>query len=305
MIPVFPEFKKLELSDKDEVESYTKQFAPYSNFNFNSTWAWDIKNSNELSKLNDNLVFKFYDFLSGKHYYSFIGTNKVHETAECLLNCHLNGAEPGILKYVPEETALLLKDSFNVILDEGNCDYILSVDEMANMDKWTNRNGKRGRLCRQFLKLYDKGNIHLRIEKMCETEKSELKKIFHLWAVQKQIDISVFPEYKAFERYCQLTDEKIEVLTVYDNDEIIGFQIHELISDGIAMIEFTKYKKNFRGICQFIDWKTGKHLLSIGIKNANAQVDMGDFSLHFSKSQCHPAFLLNSYCVFPQKNEKN
>ena len=43
MLPEFPQFKKLELSDKEEVEKFTSKFPPYSDFNFVSMWSWDIK----------------------------------------------------------------------------------------------------------------------------------------------------------------------------------------------------------------------------------------------------------------------
>ncbi len=54
MIPEFPNFKKLELSDREEVESVTNKFPPYSDFNFTSMWCWDINEDMRLSKLNGN-----------------------------------------------------------------------------------------------------------------------------------------------------------------------------------------------------------------------------------------------------------
>lgn len=43
MIPKFPEFKKLELSNKEEIENFTSKFPPYSDFNFVSMWCWDFR----------------------------------------------------------------------------------------------------------------------------------------------------------------------------------------------------------------------------------------------------------------------
>jgi len=43
MIPEFPQFKNLELTDKIDVEKFTSKFPPYSDFNFVSMWSWDIK----------------------------------------------------------------------------------------------------------------------------------------------------------------------------------------------------------------------------------------------------------------------
>ncbi len=38
MLPQFPQFKPLELTDKSDIEAITKQHLPYSDFNFVSLW---------------------------------------------------------------------------------------------------------------------------------------------------------------------------------------------------------------------------------------------------------------------------
>lgn len=93
MIPEFPEFKKLELSDKKDIEQFTSKFPPYSDFNFVSMWSWDIKGEMRVSQLNDNLVVRFTDYLTGEPFYSFLGNNKVNDTAEKLLE--IKNLSPG------------------------------------------------------------------------------------------------------------------------------------------------------------------------------------------------------------------
>lgn len=73
MIPEFPQFKVLELSDKGDIEVFTKKFPPYSDFNFVSMWSWDIKGDMRISQLNDNLVVRFTDYLTGNPFFSFFG----------------------------------------------------------------------------------------------------------------------------------------------------------------------------------------------------------------------------------------
>jgi len=43
MLPEFPKFKGIELSDKEDVEKITHKYPSYSDFNFVSMWSWDIK----------------------------------------------------------------------------------------------------------------------------------------------------------------------------------------------------------------------------------------------------------------------
>src|SRR3989344_6357117 len=103
MIPEFPEFKNLELSDKEDVEKFTGKFPPYSDFNFVSMWSWDIKGEMRLSMLNENLVVRFTDYLTGEPFYSFLGDNKVNETVEELLEFSKKESLPLELKLIPEE----------------------------------------------------------------------------------------------------------------------------------------------------------------------------------------------------------
>ena len=85
MIPKFPNFKKLELTDKKEVEKITFKFPPYSDFNFTNMWSWNLKNEMGLSILNDNLVVKFIDYVNGQPFLSFLGDNLVNETVRELI----------------------------------------------------------------------------------------------------------------------------------------------------------------------------------------------------------------------------
>ena len=85
MIPEFPQFKNLELTDKKEVEKITGKYPPYSDFNFVSMWSWDIKGEMRLSILNGNLVVRFTDYITGNPFYSFLGNNEVNDTVEKLL----------------------------------------------------------------------------------------------------------------------------------------------------------------------------------------------------------------------------
>ena len=89
MIPNFPEFKALELSDREEIENITKQFPPYSDYHFPSMYIWDIHEPILLSVLNKNLVIRQSDCLTGEPFYSFIGTNSIEETINKISNFFL------------------------------------------------------------------------------------------------------------------------------------------------------------------------------------------------------------------------
>src|SRR6266581_1709860 len=105
MLPCFPSFKKLELSDGPVIRSYTAQFAPFSDFNFGSLWAWDVKDRVKISQLHGNLVVRFENFLSDQPFYSFMGDRALRPTASSLIDlAEAEGLEPR-LELVPESAA--------------------------------------------------------------------------------------------------------------------------------------------------------------------------------------------------------
>src|ERR1035437_4583862 len=104
MIPQFPEFKILELSDKKNVEKFTLKYPPYSDFNFAGTWSWDIRGQMKISQLNGNYVIRFIDYLTGGPFYTFLGNKSVNDTAKKILDLSTEEGLRPQLKMVPEDS---------------------------------------------------------------------------------------------------------------------------------------------------------------------------------------------------------
>jgi len=86
MIPVFPIFTALTLEHKSEVESITSKFEPYADFSFVNLFAWCLDTQTEISLLNDNLVIRLPDYITGETtMYSLIGKTKMDESVDELL----------------------------------------------------------------------------------------------------------------------------------------------------------------------------------------------------------------------------
>ena len=297
MLPNFPTFKNLEWNDREEFETYSSWLAPHSDFNFVSVWAWDINETMKLSKLNDNLVIFFNDYLTGDHYLSFVGKNKITETASELLKYSKENYGAPFLKYVPEEIANDIVDpGLTVVVDEGNCDYVGRVSDFAESDKLTQSHGHIGQNCRRFLRLYP--DFQLKVCPINQADKTELRGLFTIWADNKQVKIADLVEYKAFERFLQLTEENIKVLSIYVDDIPVGFQTIEILSKEYATVDFVKGDVNYRDIFQILNWKTCEYLKNEGIVYLNIQVDLGCKELRASKTtNFKSAFFLKRFIV--------
>jgi hypothetical protein len=71
MIPQFPSFKKLTPDDREEIETITHEHDPYSDFNFSSMWAYNTEEDFEISRINNNIIIRFQDYITNKRFYSF------------------------------------------------------------------------------------------------------------------------------------------------------------------------------------------------------------------------------------------
>ncbi len=198
MIPVFPNFKKLELTDKKDVEKFTSNFPPYSDFNFVSMWSWNIHKSMMISQLNKNLVVLFTDYTSNKHFLSFIGENNIQETFTELVSFSKKKYHTDCLKLIPEEIINTIpKSVFKIEPDRDSYDYIYSLANMANMNNWSKNTC--GKTIRRFIK--SNSNYNVKQFSVEDVPKDEYKKLFKKWAEIREIgDIFELNEYKAFER---------------------------------------------------------------------------------------------------------
>ena len=68
---IFPEFKRLEWSNRKVVKQFTAEFLSSSDFNFLSFWSKHISEKMRLSPLNKNPLVLFHDYVSETGIFSF------------------------------------------------------------------------------------------------------------------------------------------------------------------------------------------------------------------------------------------
>ena len=295
-IPEFPYFKKLELADKEEVEKFTKKFLPYSDFNFANIWSWDIHQKMMICQLNKNLIVLFNDYVTGEHFLTFIGENKIPETATDLIEYSKRNYHTSFLKLIPEEIAVVLSEAgFKAIPDRDSYDYIYSVDHLSDMDNWTK--SSQCRKIRNFIKQYP--DYIVKLTSIHEALKDEYIDMFKKWAKNKEIENHFeLNEYKAFERILQIEDSNIKVLSLYINDILIGFTIYEIVSNDYAIAHFSKADVNYHSsIYELLNWEEAKALKTKKIKHYNWELDLGIAGLRYSKEKYHPESFLKKFII--------
>ncbi len=295
MIPEFPKFKKIELSDKEDVEKFTSKYPPYSDFNFVSMWSWDTHKKMRISQLNKNLVVLFDDYVLGEPYLSFIGENKITETASELIEFSKKHHHVGVLKLIPEEIAnILAKSGFTVVQDRDAFDYIYSVAHLGKMDCWPG--SSLSKRIRQFIKQYPDYVVgQTPINKI---KKEEYLELFKKWAKNKKIeDHFSLNEYKAFERFLQIENKKLEVVSVHIDGVLVGFTLYERLPNNGAISHFLKANTNYPGVNDILSFEEAKWLLKNGVMYYNWEQDLGIPGLRYSKEKYNPSLLMKKFIV--------
>lgn len=296
MIPQFPQFKKLELTDKKEVEKFTKKFPHYSDFNFFNMWIWNSGERMKLSILNNNLIVQFIDYVNGQPFLSFIGDNMINETAKELIIFSEKNYKTDILKLVPGTVVEFLdKNQFDITNDDDSRDYVYSISHLSEMNSWPqNSSGKR---IRQFIKKYPEYVIKQYSIK--DISKDEYIGMFKRWADNKKIeDHFNLNEYKAFKKLLEINDKNIKITSLYVKDILIGFTVMEIDGEDYAISHFAKADISYHSsVYEVLNWEESKILNSQGIKYYNWEQDLGIKGLQKSKLKYKPSLFLNKFFV--------
>ena len=127
-MPYYPDFAPLTMAMHDEYQGRIQIFPCYTEFSFADLFAWNSNGMTKVSLLNGNIVVIRPDYMTHKPLLSFIGTHKISETTDRLLeDAHLYDAEP-VLHNVPIESIDgLNKTRYLIADDERHRDYILDT----------------------------------------------------------------------------------------------------------------------------------------------------------------------------------
>ncbi|MFA7422011.1 MAG: phosphatidylglycerol lysyltransferase domain-containing protein [Melioribacteraceae bacterium] len=301
MIPKFPNFKKIEINDKKYIDQFVANQKPYSDFNFTSLWVWDTDNERRFSELNNNLVIYFTDYVSGEPFLSFFGSNKVVETAQELIIFAKKNNIQTTLRLIPEEVVSDLKksDLFSVVEDQNNFDYIFSTSQLS-VFRGVKYKAKR-RMVNKFSILYP--NVVFKYEKSINfVLRKHIIDLLQKWTVKKESnqkieDLDFENEKKALLKILQMENKNLLIFTCFLGDNLIGFEIDEILQHKYAIAHFSKVNTLYSGVNDFLNMKLSQYLNNIGIEFCNWEQDLGIENLRKSKMSYCPVNFFKKYEV--------
>ncbi len=299
MIPQFPEFKKLELSDRADVEKLTSKYDPYSDFNFVVMWSWNLRNSMEISQLNGNLVIQPNDYFSDNYSLSYLGNNEIGDTLEKLFAYMiLEGVEEPILKFVPEISLSGIDlDKYLIEIDIDNCDYIYNVESTAGFIG--SAYGDKRRKLNTFFRNHNQYEV-LELDFHNQSVKDQVVKLNDLWSASKggsNEDLFSYKENVAIQRFFEANFSDVLWVGVKISGELKAYSVTTLLSGEYAISHFAKGDLQHNGIYEYLMKGTSEILFQRGKKLLNYQEDMGIPGLRFFKNSLKPTSFLRKYYI--------
>ena len=296
MASLFPDFSTLTLSDHDTLARLADLYPHYSDFDFSSLWAWNIRDNIRWSILNGNLVVSLPHYTSGRPILTFLGHQDVDMTAEELVRYAEREGLPAELALVPEITAELLdRARFVVDPDRDNFDYVYDVAEHVGYrspglktHRWQLRRFSRHHGG------YDARSLDL-------GDQSVAAQLISLW--DRWEDSAKSPlagEREAFARFLAAANGFSYVSTgIYIAAEIAAFDVTVLDNQLRGNSLFAKADLHFRGINSVLQHEVSTRLLQAGCTRVNFEQDLGLEGLRAAKLSYRPVNFLRKFVVRP------
>ncbi len=302
--PLFPIFKKLELSDQKIISEHTEKFLPYSDFDFTSLWSYDVDEKVEFSWLNTNLVVRFSDYLTGDPIYSYLGNSQIKNTLGSLFDFLNNQGLEGELSLVPEDSVQPLLNSKNSeyrlqeLADQN--DYIIPLQESSELK---NINDHKVEAYENFVKS-NPGYKILEIDISSEKVREDILSLFDTWAKQRNksgddVRVERMAVFRLLKNHSLFN---LTTLGLYIGNSLVGYIIDERVKKPFVIGHFIKANFNYPGVYEVLNRESAKKHLLEEYKYINIEQDLGIKGLRISKMQRSPVFFLKKYSVIKLAN---
>lgn len=294
-VGTYPRFTKLGLTHKALLDSFAARYGHYSDFNFTSLFSWDTDGSAAIALLDDNLVIRLPDYLTGEPCLSLLGDTRVDDAVAALLR------DTDILKLVPEVVvgSLARPEAFVVTEDPDNHDYLYRLEDLL---------GLRGRQYKKIRNKLHRCNRDFATEDCMDV------------SVAQAVDVGRLPAYRELlERWTEENGSSWEesalemaaitrllehsealdlvIVEFAQRNQLVAFSISEMLGEGWAICHFQKALRIHKYFSAFITVNEAEILQELGCSWINWEQDLGIDGLRTSKSVYAPADMLRKYEV--------
>lgn len=292
MIPKFPEFKPLELSDRSTVKEQLKRINPnICELALANLYIWMDFDRAQLTTINENLCILINPFNESPYFLEPIGRNKPVET----INICLEYAK--CLSRVSEDfISLIPHDAYKMACQRSQFDYVFQVSEFASFS------GKKYDGKRNHIKKFIKHFPNYKYQELTPNMRDKALDLFEKWFKVRE-ESRYFPRLahtaqrnaleKAFLYYKE--SELIGGAILSEND-LLGFIIGSRLNLDTISAHFQYVDPSFQGVSQIVFNEACKNTFN-SYKHINLEQDLGIPGLRKAKMSYHPYKIEKKYKI--------
>ena len=296
--PIFPRFKPLEMSDRAEIEAFTRQFDPYSDFCFSLLTFYDCGGHTSWCWLNGNFVLRFSDSFGPGIFLTFLGNKNAAATAGRLVEYAVEMGFTPTLWRIPEVTAKAIaneSDVFDIGEDRDGFDYVHALHSLVRLE------GSESSALRHDVARFKKRHaphqfVHL---DFCDAAtQSQLQSVMARWQSFKKDDMTAENYHSALDNCIHHADD-FDLLGVglVIGDSLEGFTMAEDVGNGWLLSHFAAANPSVCGLSGSLLHHLALLGTGFGCTNFNYQEDVGDLGLRRFKMKCAPSGFLRKFSV--------
>lgn len=289
----FPEFRPIELEDRECLKSYIKQYQPVScEYNFANLFAWQEKYQTLWTTYHNRLLI--YD---GVAKVFFMPLGKPFNTKELvLLSMQVEQAgfpaafslcQKAQIDGHPE-----LADYFEIENNPAIAEYIYDVDALIQL-KGTKLHKKKN-LIAQFKRQYPDFEVRPLTPPL---RKKAFELAQQLYQGYENPPFSLEHEFSAITASFKHFDElKLNGIAIQVGDELVAFSVFSRLNSQTFDVQFEKSNTRYKGAAQVVNQETAKFLAD-HCKLINREQDLGLKGLRQAKMSYDPLEVVPFYTL--------
>jgi uncharacterized protein len=284
-VPAFPEFRKIELSDKELFRvSFSKYPEKPSELTFTNFFIWRDCDNTKITSINGNICVTAKHEDDPPYFFEPLGDNDIDKTISTCLS------------YIPRFNMVsekFMKDNFEdktgyrIVPDRDHFDYVYRTDELIAL-KGKKYDGKRNKI-KRFLK----NNIPIYLE-LSEELVPDCMELLDKWIINKTPSKCLDEPIREMLKNISVLD--VEGAAIKINGKVKAFSIGEALNDDTAIIYIEVADPDIDGLAQFINQQFCKNAWS-RFTYVNREQDLGDAGLRRAKLSYHPVKLINKFDI--------
>lgn len=306
MFKTFPEFSKLTLADREEYESYIKDFPPMSDIVFASimTW-WQSMGGLAVSRLNGNLVISYW--LPGDEEHSglsLVGVLHVDESI-CVIFDYLRerGDGPRLVN-VPNFVvdSIRYPELFDFKVGRGDDEYLMRLSRFASLESMPIHMRVR---VRRFIRQFE-GKIEVRrLDMRSSRTRQQLLDAVEEWPLKGINNINKLERQSLPGAISYAAALDIRGVGLYLGEVLQGYCLYFPTNDSdYVIISHGRVNYEVPRIFDYMVHTFSVHFASEGYKYINLHADNGSQKLRALKIALKPEGFFHKYTIEPSQRSR-